>query len=147
MQNPIDINDELKQRLLTSLDFIGEMTKKGATVAGEQIPLILQDIPRYGIAYHGVLALGFLTGFIIALVMLTKFYKASRDPKTHGDTEFGYGVLSVFSLLAVIGMSFGFFYQAQNVATAAFAPRIFIIQWTIEKVQDLQTPSYNNARK
>lgn len=144
MLNPIDINDELKQRLLTSLDFIGEMTKKGANVAGEQITLILQDIPKYGIASNGVIAFGFFITCIILWCFSYRFLKYARlwekENKYHTMAE-GHRGGSIAFLIAGFGIFAATIYFTKNAVIAAYAPRIYIIEWTIDKVQELQTPT------
>lgn len=41
--------DQLQERLVTALDYVGETVKKGVDLAGEQMPLVAQDVVRWGI--------------------------------------------------------------------------------------------------
>ncbi len=127
----IDVN--LDQRINAILDYVGDTGKQIVDFSAEQIPLLVKEVITWGIVEHMFYATACLIT-VIFLLLAIRFFMNKFRQNISGD-PFGWGMgiflLSVLSCGACVGIT-------SNVTLAAkayFAPRLYLIDWVIEKTK------------
>ena len=121
------MNEELQQALTQFLTASLNSVEKGATIAGEQIPLILQEIVQWKIASSAVGFVGFLLLSIVLAIVSLKCFKRMNP----GTDEFyvPIGVCAVICLIISPVMFLISCEQLYNLIKALTAPRLVIIEF------------------
>ena len=119
------MNKELEQCLTQFVSKALDIANKGIDIAGEQIPLILQEIVYWKVAKGScciLTAFLFCTlGFFLGYSMLKNF-KLSHDTEGQG-TGIGLMFLSFFIFLLV------FSFELTDIIKALVAPRLVILDY------------------
>lgn len=119
------MNEELQQALTQFLTASLNAVEKGATIAGEQIPLILQEIVQWQVCRSIVGVIGLLL-LIAVMLYFCRFFYVKNEPKTHYSEA---GVISFFlgvgALACVVPLGVVLF----DLTKALVAPSLVIIEY------------------
>lgn len=118
------MNKELEQCLTQFINKALDVANKGIDTAGEQIPLILQEIIYWKVGISAFSIVSIVLIYIAMLFMMRKLYKYGCHKKNdYVDASIGIAIVSsVFSL-------FGFFIFAPDLIKALVAPRLVILEY------------------
>jgi len=124
------IPDDLKQRLVDSLDKVAEWVKQAEAFTVEQAPLVVQDILSWGWYGSIVPCVGL---FLISLVMgiaaaIFFFFGLKADEKQDGDTA-TFCAISVVFLVVFMWLPFGLACEhGMKALKVKEAPRVYILE-------------------
>lgn len=135
----MEVNDEVKVRLIKYLDNVEELVRKGADLAQDQLPAIAQEIIAWNRASTTV-ALLFSVGLVaLGVYAIWQLFKhGTAADKRHESSE-PYAVCAVFSGIVSL---FGFIatlYNTMPCVKAWFAPRLVLL----ETLRDLVSHNLN----
>ena len=121
------MNEELQQALTQFLTASLNAVEKGATIAGEQIPIVLQEIVQWKIASSAVGFVGFLLLSIVLAIVALKCWKQINPGTDEFCVPIGVcaGICSIISPVLFL-MSCEQLYNLIKVLTA---PRLVIIEF------------------
>lgn len=121
------MNEELQQALTQFLTASLNAVEKGATIAGEQIPLILQEIVQWKIWSSAVGFVGFLLLSIVLAIVALKCWKQINP----GTDEFcvPIGACAVLCLLIAPVMFLISCEQLYRLIKVLTAPRLVLIEF------------------
>lgn len=124
--NQIDLNQELKQKTIEALHFVGqEITQNystGKAFVIEQAPLVVQEMVRWGITESLLYVL--LTG--VVLFFCIRFIKRTVQ-REDADPEMQ-AAMTLFPGIAVLCLIFPFLRYLFILAQAIVAPRLFLLE-------------------
>lgn len=149
MQTPAPaLSTELQTRLVSVLDYLGEAVKSGADFASQQAPAVAREVVLYGaiVNWAGVVVmLAFVLVCVRALAWIVKEEKADRakheeqqkDERYKSDFDpFGHAVIGFLCIAVAVGcMCNAIFSFAPRAAKATWAPRVYLIEWTADKLK------------
>ena len=120
-------NEELVQALTQFLTASLNAVEKGATIAGEQIPLVLQEIVQWKIASSAVGFVGFL---VLSIVLAIVGLKCLKRIKPATDEFYApIGACAVLCLLIAPVMFLISCEQLYRLIKVLTAPRLVIIEF------------------
>lgn len=132
----VDLSEELQNRLLTVMDWIGESAKAGVDLAGKELPLLLREIAIYGAVSHWTyVLLGLLAIFIFCMFL----YNKNKKPLWVDDGAIPtarFFLTVVFGVFAFIGIH-SVFLNIDDAIKATFAPRVYVIEWSAEQIKKI----------
>ena len=119
------MNEELKNQMEMFISKALDIVEKGIDTAGEQIPLILQEIVYWQIGKNSI---ALLIAFIICLIAFVSGYKLLKH-FGRKNNEDGCAV-GVVLIIASILIFFTFFLTTgMNIVQAIVAPRLVILDY------------------
>ena len=125
------MSEELQKSLNEYLSSLASTVKDGATFAGEQIPLVIQEKLSFDLVWAIV---WMVMGIILLVVcgwlitMGRKVYNLDR----YNESIIGYAICSVASGLVGIGLMLNNLYIILNIT---LAPRLYIVEWVMGMVK------------
>lgn len=115
------MNNELKQALTAFFTKSLDLVEKGVSVAGEQIPLVLQEIVKWEFVRNGI---GAIFGFCLLLAVVWVARHAHRNADKEGKILcWGWG--TAFALVSFVI----FLIPLGECIKALVAPRLVIIEY------------------
>lgn len=119
------MNNELQEALTVFLTKSLDFVEKGVNMAGEQIPLVLQEIIQWRVCWSIVGVIGLLL-LIAVMLYFCRFFYVKNETETHYSEA---GVISFFlgvgALACVVPLGFVLF----DLTKALVAPRLVIIDF------------------
>lgn len=138
-----DLSVELQDRLLTVLDWIGQTAKSGMEIASKELPIMLREIAIYGAVYNWTIVLLTVASMICLFVLLRNKHNRPWTADDYGAPSgrvFFAIILVFFSVFGFLGCTAGNAFD--DAIKATFAPRIYVIEWTMDQVKKLNSPQY-----
>jgi len=127
---PIQIQDQLQNKLLQFIDYVGNMAQAGMDKAGTEIPLLLKEVATYGAVSNGVMAVLCLAAITFIVFLIFKMLKAVSKDKDASEDAIAGGLFIAFILgIVCIPLSLSFISNAKECMKATFAPRVYIVEW------------------
>lgn len=122
------MNEELKQKLLTYLQYLENTVGKTNDFVAEQTPLLVQEYVRYSAVYHGTLVVIGIGILLIALVcagvMIREFKRYGEDSRP--------GVIAPCAISGIVSLFIGCILIGHNIDCAIkslVAPRVLILEY------------------
>lgn len=119
------MNEELVQALTQFLTASLNAVEKGATIAGEQIPLVLQEIVQWQVCWSLVGVIGLISLIALMLYFCRFFYKKSESDGRYSEA----GLVSFFFGLGALGCVVPLGFALLDLTKALVAPRLVIIEF------------------
>ena len=117
------MNEELKNQLTQFLEKALDVVEKGIDTAGEQIPLILQEIIYWQISSNSIL-------FVFGVILLFVAYKTARSINMEKDFDDPFIILPKIVLLVASGIiCLPLLACSLDAVKALVAPRLVIIEY------------------
>lgn len=124
IESTINLDNELKQRLIDSLDKVEEWVRAGEGFAKEQAPLVVQDIVNWGVWGYGVMAIAAAVGIVACLVVAYISFKKSYD---RYDVD-GWFIVAMIASVATILLSTSLTFTIQVTLKASITPRVYVLE-------------------
>ena len=126
----IELDTELKRRLINSLDKVEEWVRAGESLVKEQAPLVVQDIINWGIYGYGISAVAsFVSIVIIIFLIISLEKKAHSSSGDKDDCVFVTCVLTMIGCAIVtILLAINFVASSPVALKATFAPRVYVLE-------------------
>ena len=119
------MNNELQEALTAFLTKSLDAVEKGVNMAGEQIPLVLQEIIQWQVCWSIVGVIGLLLLIAVMLYFCRFFYVKNETENRYSEA----GIISFFfglgALACVVPLAFVLF----DLIKALVAPRLVIIEF------------------
>ncbi len=122
------MNEELKLKLLTYLQYLENTVGKTSDFVSEQTPLLVQEYVRYSAIYHGILVgigLGLLLVTLICVgVMIREFRKNGEGSRP--------GVMAPCAISGIVSLFMGGILIGHNIDCAIkslVAPRVLVLEY------------------
>ena len=126
----IELDTELKQRLLNSLDKVEEWVRAGESLVKEQAPLVVQDIINWGIYGYGISAVASLVSIVIIIFLIISLGKKAHS--LEGDKDDCIFVPCVLTMIGctvvTILLAINFVASSPVALKATFAPRVYVLE-------------------
>jgi len=122
------MNDEAKKVAVEYLQKLLAMLEKGADFAGEQIPLVLQEIVAYGQAYETFICVFSFLVMCIAPIFGWKWCKKYLSVCESGAEPAVLFVGLIPGIATIVALHL-FFYNIDDCLKAWFAPRLYVIEY------------------
>lgn len=141
----MELNEQLQQRLVSVIDYLGESTKKAADFTVEQAPLVAQEIVRWGIYSHLIIAgICLLIGLLLLIPSRIGFSKhksryairVENDRQgTHDSYNNDWLILAIIPLVASVAMLIPVSINLYHAVKPAIAPRVYLIEWATNQLR------------
>lgn len=118
------MKEQLEQELLSSMEVVKQYITKTAEFAGEQAPLVFEELIRFNLWYSGISALVGTFFILVADIWASAFIYRSIN-----ETEEVYAQIAT---LGIIPFVIGAVILANNLGTFIMcltAPRLFVIEY------------------
>lgn len=119
------MNEELQEALTQFLTASLNTVEKGATIAGEQIPLVLQEIVQWQICWSVVSVIGLISIIALMLYFCRFFYKKSILVRYSSEAGLASFFLGLGACACVVPLGFALF----DLTKALVAPRLLILEY------------------
>lgn len=129
------MNEEAKKVAIEYIQKLLGLVEKGADFAGEQIPLVLQEIVGYGRAYETAICVIFgLLTILTPWIMYLGLKKADHLEKCGNKNDAdGVAILTmVVGVIVLLPSLITFFTTIDDCLKAWFAPRLYVIEYLHE---------------
>jgi len=126
----IELDNELKQRLINSLDKVEEWVRAGEGLVKEQAPLVVQDIINWGIFGYGISAVASFVSVVIMIFIIISIGKKARSLTEAKDECIVFAcVLTMIGCAVVtILLAINFVTSSPVALKATFAPRVYVLE-------------------
>lgn len=127
------MDQEVKQRLLSLVDYLGAAAKDAATFTTEQAPLVARDIVAWELWSNASIA-AMLIVLATALVVVARVCWANE--KKERNSEGGWAFLCFIALATSFTLAcFAFFGYTTDAIKAVVAPRVVILEYVQKAVK------------
>jgi|GEM_PF-4235732 len=126
----IELDTELKRRLINSLDKVEEWVRAGESLVKEQAPLVVQDIINWGIFGYGISAVASFVSIVIMIFLIISIGKKARSLTEDKDECIVFAcVLTMIGCAVVtILLAINFVASSPVALKATFAPRVYVLE-------------------
>lgn len=137
MTDTTPMNEELQSKLAAILGSLSEQvqsaTDAGVDFAKEQLPIVAQEVVRWGIAESAVWAAFWA---IPPIVFLFLFRRGWRLAAKHADESDGISIfLAVVATVALTAPSIGVVCNVATLTKCIVAPRVYLIEWCADRLR------------
>lgn len=131
----VEIQDQLQNKLLQFIDYVGTMAQAGMDKAGVEIPLLLKEVATYRAISNGLMAVMYLFAVVFLIYIMRKIIKLLTNDAKNNDKDItpdeAGGALLLFVILGAccIPLMVNGVSRANECLKATFAPRVYIVEW------------------
>lgn len=132
----VELSNELQQRLVTVLDYLGDTAKHGADLAAKELPEVANEIVLLGMV-RGWMGLGL--GVVLIAFAAWALQQNMADWRRNRENGPSIGEDPIALLIAgavafAVGLGVGIPSVLMTI-TATFAPRVYLIEWVADKMK------------
>lgn len=138
-----EMNDQLQQRLVTMLDYLGDATKQGAAFVADQAPLVVQEYIRWYFWAGMVRLVVYATVAIVAAIGYGYVWRKTESWPTQPEDSCNLfsarsGVRVAMAIVCAGFLLYGFseaYDGAWYALRATTAPRVVVIEWCHDQLK------------